>query len=356
MKRCIIGWVVALLCAVSVGVAQEPNAAKPAWEKANPVNPLPKIPLGLDSTWKDIETPPTPECVRLGRWLYYDTRLSADNTISCATCHAPENAFSEMTPVSTGIRGQKGTRKAPSFINEAWTLYPHFFWDGRAASLEEQALGPIENPVEMGNTHINMIETLDRIDGYKPYFVEAFGSEEITKDRVAKAIADYERTRLSGNSAWDRWQKKRDASAVSDVVKQGHELFFGKAGCNQCHLGQNFTDSRFHNLGVGWDPISETFKDEGRYTISAKPEDMGAFKTPGLRDVTKHAPYMHDGSMKTLRETVEHYNKGGNANPHLSPKIQKLNLTEDEITALVEFMKALDGEGYMDTPPAAFPQ
>jgi cytochrome c peroxidase len=332
------------------------DASPPAWEPANPVKPLPAPPLGIDSAFSDLQEPPTPERVRLGRWLFFDTRLSSDNTISCATCHRPEHAFSEPTPVSTGVNGRKGTRKAPSFINQAWTLYPHFFWDGRAASLEEQALGPVENPVEMGNTHEAMIATIEQIAGYRPYFAEAFGSPEITTDRIAKAIADYERTRMSGNSPWDRWRKNRDESAVSSEVKLGHELFFGKAQCNQCHLGQNFTDTKFHNLGVGWDAAIQDFKDEGRYAVTAKPEDRGAFKTPTLRDVTRRAPYMHDGSIKTLREVVEHYNKGGIANPHLSPKIQKLNLSEDEIDALVKFMEALDGEGYMDTAPAAFPQ
>jgi len=171
---------------------------------------------------------------RRGRRLFYDKRLSGDGTLSCSTCHRPENAFSEPTPVSSGIRGQKGLRKAPSFINEAVTLYPHFFWDGRAGSLEDQALGPIANPIEMGSTHESMIETLSRVPGYKPYFKEAFGSEEITKERVARAISDYERTRLSGNSPWDRWRSNRDEKAVSDQVKQGNELFYNKARCNQC--------------------------------------------------------------------------------------------------------------------------
>ena len=158
------------------------------WEAANPLIPLPAPPLGIDETLTELEDPPTPERVRLGRWLFYDTRLSADGTIACVTCHHPENAFSEPTPVSTGIDGQQGGRKAPSFINQAWTLYPHFFWDGRAASLEEQALGPIENPIEMGNTLSGMIENLQGITGYAKYFEEAFGTEGITKERVAKAI------------------------------------------------------------------------------------------------------------------------------------------------------------------------
>lgn len=355
MRRATMAMVVGIACMALLATVGTADPGAPAWEAANPVKPLPEPPLGIDSNFSDLERPPTPERVRLGRWLFFDKRLSSDNTISCATCHRPEHAFSEPTPVSTGINGQKGTRKSPSFVNQAWTLYPHFFWDGRAASLEEQALGPVANPIEMGNTHEAMISTIEKIEGYKPYFEQAFGSAEITKERIAHAIADYERTRLSGNSPYDRWRKQRDESAVSGAVKQGHELFFGKAQCNQCHLGQNFTDSKFHNLGIGWQPADGSFKDEGRYAVSGKDEDKGAFKTPTLRDVTKHAPYMHDGSLETLRDVVVHYNIGGIPNPHLSPKIQKLNLTEEEIDALVEFMKALDGEGYLDAPPSAFP-
>lgn len=329
----------------------------PAWEEANPVRPLPKPPLGIDGTFADLKEPPTPERVRLGRWLFYDTRLSADNTLACASCHNPDNAFSQDTPNSTGIRGQKGGRKSPSFVNQAWTIYPHFFWDGRAASLEEQALGPMANPIEMGNTHEAMVQTLSEVKSYGRYFKEAFGDERITPDRVAKAIADYERTRMSGNSPWDRWQRNKDQTAVSEQVKRGHELFFfGKAACNQCHLGQNFTDSSFHNLGVGWDPVARKFKDEGRFAVTKEEKDRGAFKTPTLRDVSRHAPYMHDGSQKTLREVVEYYNKGGTPNETLDANIKPLNLTPDEVDALVAFMEALDGEGYQDEAPKAFPQ
>ena len=310
----------------------------PPWESANPVRPLPKPPLGTDIEYAALKEPPTPERVRLGRWLFYDTRLSGDGSVSCATCHKPEHAFSERTPVSAGIRGQKGARKAPSFINQAVTLYPHFFWDGRASSLEDQALGPIANPIEMGSSHDVMVATLSGIAGYKPYFAEAFGTPEVTKDRVAHAIADYERTRTSGNSPWDRWRRLRDDSAVSGVVKQGHDLFFGKASCNQCHLGSNFTDSQFHNLGVGWNPKTKTFADEGRFVVTKRAADRGAFKTPTLREVSKHPPYMHDGSIATLREAVELYNRGGDKNPWLDPKVEPLHLTGAEVDALVAFM------------------
>lgn len=344
------GMVALLLVA---GCAKSTDVVAPAGKTTLPGLPTP--PLGITSQLTDLPEPPTPARIVLGRHLFFDKRLSVDNTVSCATCHRPENAFSEPTAVSTGVRGQKGNRKSPGFVNLAWTLYPHFFWDGREASLEGQAKGPIQNPIEMGNTHENVVKTIAAIKGYAPMFDAAFGSTEVNIDKIAKAIADYERTRMSGNSPFDKWQAG-DAKAVSAQVKKGHELFFGKARCNQCHLGQNFTDSLFHNLGVGWDKKTKKFKDEGRVAISKKAEDTGAFKTPGLREVTKHAPYMHDGSMKTLRETVVHYNKGGIKNPHLSPKIEPLKLTNKEVDAVVAFMQSLDGEGYLDKAPDTFPQ
>ena len=334
----------------------ERQAASPEWELGNPIAPLAPPPLGMEDFFAGAKTTPDPKRVRLGRWLFYDTRLSADNSVSCATCHRPEQAFSEPTPVSTGIRGQKGTRKAPTFINQAVTLHPHFFWDGRAGSLEDQALGPIANPIEMGHTPDGMIASLSRIQGYAPYFREAFGSDAITKERVAQAIADYERTRVSGNSPYDRWRFNRDQSAVPASAKLGRDLFFDKAGCVQCHVGSNFTDGKFHNVGVGWDPRRRVCADEGRFIVTKKPEDLGAFKTPTLREVAKRAPYMHDGSVATLREAVEIYNEGGRPNPNLSVRIKPLKLTSAEVDALVAFLESLSGEGYQDKAPARFPQ
>jgi cytochrome c peroxidase len=356
--------------AVALAAACQRPSPPPAWEAANPVRPLPKAPLGISINLASLKDPRgnplppvTPERVRLGRWLFYDRRLSGDASVACSTCHRPENAFSEPTPVSSGIRGQKGKRKAPTLINLATTLYPHFFWDGRAGSLEDQALGPIANPLEMGSSHTSMIATLSKIQSYRPYFKEAFGSDEITKERVAHAIADYERTRMSGNSAYDRWRYAKEDTALSPQAKIGYDLFFNKARCNQCHVGDNFTDNNFHNLGVGWDPKTKTFRDEGRWVVTRgtadegfADSDRGRFKTPTLRDVTKHAPYMHDGSEATLRDVMELYNRGGEKNPYLDPKMVPLKLTPAELDALVEFMKALDGEGYQDTAPNTFPQ
>ncbi len=355
-------------CAFSTPVvAQDATLNVVAWEAANPIKPIADPPLGIGIDKKlpakltDLKDPPTPESVRLGRWLFFDKRLSANDTIACASCHKPEHGFSEPTPVSTGIHDQKGGRKAPSFTNQAFNLLPNFFWDGRAKSLEDQAGGPMINPIEMGNkNHEAVVAKLAGIKSYPKYFKEAFGSEEITIERVTKAIADYERTRMSGNSPWDRW-RAGDNDAVSDDVKKGHRLFFGNAFCNNCHLGQNFTDNQFHNLGVGWDPKTETFADKGRFDFTKKESDTGAFKTPSIRDISKRAPYMHDGSIKTLKEVVKLYSKGGEPNPYLDRKIdrrfaERLDLNDKQIDQLVKFMEALDGEGYQDTAPTAFPQ
>lgn len=347
--------IVGTLALALMGAAHAAVPTPEELDKCNPVKDLPGKILGHDQAVSELPNKPDVKKVRLGRWLYFDKRLSADNTISCATCHEPASGFSQKTPVATGIKGQKGGRKSPSFINAVYAFYPEQFWDGRAKSLEEQAKGPIQNPIEMGNTHEVCSSTIGKIAGYKPYFKEAFGDENVTIDRIAEAIAHYERTRISGNSAWDKWKAAKQ-QPPNPELKLGEELFFGKAKCTACHVGNAFTDSRFHNIGVGYDEKTQTFKDEGRGKISGKKEETGAFKTPGLRDTALHAPYMHDGSMATLEEVVEHYDKGGTPNPYLDPKMEKLNLTAEEKKALVTFMNALTGEGYQDEPPAHFPQ
>jgi cytochrome c peroxidase len=353
-------------------------------DRANPVVPLPTPPLGIEGDLAALPEPPTPETVRLGRWLFFDPRLSVDDTVSCATCHRPEHGFSEPTPVSTGVEGKTGNRKAPPVLNAAFDIEQHRFWDGRAASLEEQAIGPMINPVEMAMPdHDVVVRRVQAIESYRDYFAEAFGDETIDIERIGKALADYERTRFSGNSPWDRWQadpdpedaaidveavtdfvgnvnleelELADGKHVSAQVKLGHYVFFEKAFCNQCHLGPNFTDAQFHNLGVGWDPEANELKDQGRFDATGNDEDRGAFKTPTLREVASRAPYMHDGSVATLREVVDLYDRGGEANPWLSPKITEIGLTEEESEALVAFMEALSGEGYQDDPPAVFPE
>jgi len=298
-----------------------------------------KVPLGLSP---DLQVPPvnpmTREKVELGRVLYYDERLSIAGDVSCATCHDPELGFGDAAPVSTGHEGQKGGRSAPTVINSTYSYLQ--FWDGRAATLEEQALGPIENPIEMGNTLEGMVATLNGIAEYAPLFEAAFGDPEATAERVSHAIASFERTVLSGNSKWDRFMAG-DASAMSEQEQRGWELFKGKAQCTLCHAGQTFSDSDFHNLGVGMD--AET-PDLGRHDVTKDDADRGAFKTPMLRDITKTAPYMHDGSQATLEEVMVFYIAGGEANPWLDAKMKPLDLTEEEVADIIAFMGALDGE------------
>jgi cytochrome c peroxidase len=343
----------AAAAAVATFMSAAAFAQIPPWEEDNPLRPVPRPPRGITTTFDELHEPPTPERVRLGRWLFYDKRLSADGTVACASCHQSDHAFSQSTPVPTGIHGQKGRRKAPSFINLAWTLYPHFFWDGRAGSLEEQALSAIANPTEMDLAPARLAARVGRIPGYRPYFAETFGTAEVTAPRIARAIADYVRTRMSGNSRWDRWTEE---NAIVNKTRRGEVLFFGKARCNQCHLGQNFTDSRFHNTGIGWDAKGGGFSDTGRFAVTKVEADHGAFKTPTLREVSRHAPYMHDGSVPTLRDVVLHYDRGGNPNPHLDPKIEPLHLTQAEVATLVDFLEGLAGEGWADTAPATFPR
>lgn len=331
----------------------------------NPIRPNAPAPFGMEEFFKEAPQPPLPSRVRLGRWLFYDKRLSADGTLSCATCHRPEHAFSEPTAVPAGIGGQRGRRKTPSIINLAARtmlppppsdLGPSFFWDGRAASLEAQVLMPIAEPTEMGLDHPAMVARLSGIAGYRRYFREVSGSDTVTAHHVAAALADYVRTRVSGNAPFDRWSYARDAKAMSEQAKLGFDIFSFKGRCGVCHVGFNFSDGRFHNLGVGWNEKSQAFADVGRAAVSHLPRDRGAFKTPGLRDVSKHAPYMHDGSLATLRDVVEFYNRGGIANPTRSARLVPLKLTPEEIDAVVAFLHTLDGEGYQDSPPRHYPR
>jgi len=347
-----------------------PPAVRQLWESDNPLRAIPASPLGPGLELSRLPVPPTPKRVRLGRWLFFDARFSRDGTLSCASCHLPEHAFSSNAAVATGIDGQRGTRKIPTIVNLAamperprnFETEPRagpFFWDGRAASLERQALEPIANPIEMGSSHAQMERTLSRIDGYRPYFAEAFGDPRITRDRVARALADYERTRMSGNSPFDRWRTGKDHGAVSAEVKRGFDLFTGKAQCARCHPGPLFTDAGFHNLGIGWNAATRTFADQGRHAVtrgSVMQADPGTFKTPTLREVSRRAPYMHDGSIATLREVVEFYNRGGIPNPDLDNRIAPRGLSDDEIDAIVAFLKSLDGEGWQDVAPTHFPR
>lgn len=318
--------------------------------KKAPVKGVP-VPLGLLPIQWPEDNPYSLEKVELGKLLYFDVRLSADGSVACANCHHPKFAFTDSSPVSTGIRGQKGGRSAPTVFNRAYSLAQ--FWDGRAASLEDQAKGPMANPIEMGNTHAAIVSRLQEIGGYRALFEKAFGTPEITIDQVAKAIATFERTVLSGNSPYDRY-KAGDKKAMNRQQVRGLDVFVNKAKCDQCHEGINFTTNAYHNLGVGMDKANP---DPGRFAVTKDPKDWGAFKTPTLREIANTAPYMHDGSLKTLDDVVEFYNKGGTPNKNLDEKIKPLHLSEQDKKDLVAFLKSLNGEGWQAIEiPKKFPE
>jgi len=313
-----------------------------------------KIPFGLEETAVVIpaNNPLTKEKIELGRILFFDKRLSADNTIACANCHMAKFAFTDGMPVSTGIRGQKGGRSAPVSFNRVFSSAQ--FWDGRAATLEDQSIGPFTNPIEHGFSKYDMmIAKMKKIPGYKKLFMEVF-SEEITIGNVGKAIASFQRTVLSGNSPADRFDQGQEASAISPAAQHGLTLFREKARCTKCHSGFNFTDEKFHNLGIGWD---DNKVDLGRYMVTGNAEELGAFKTPTLREISRSAPYTHDGRFKTLEEVVNFYNKGGVKNPHQDPLILPLELTDQEKSDLVQFLRTLNGEGWQHVKePESFPK
>jgi cytochrome c peroxidase len=334
------------------------------------------LPLGLSLGANQItgltENPLTRAKIELGRQLYFDGRLSSDGTISCASCHDPQQGYAAHTQFGIGVGGQMGNRNSPVSFNRI--VSGAQFWDGRAASLEEQAKGPIANPIEMANTHEAAIETISQIEGYRVQFDAVFGPDSINIDNVAKAIASFERTIVTGPAPYDYYavlepflkqfpseedrealkedapevyasyvQAKADSEAhpLSESAIRGKEIFFtDKGNCTACHVGANFTDEKYHNLGVGMDADSP---DLGRFAVSQDEKDQGAFKTPTVRNVELTAPYMHDGSQKTLEEVIDWYAKGGHPNPHLSEKMKKLELTDQDKADLLAFLKSLTG-------------
>jgi cytochrome c peroxidase len=326
------------------------------------------------------------EKATLGEKLFFDKRLSADGTVSCATCHDPASAFSGRDAVTTGVSNEKGLRNAPTLLNSvARTSY---FWDGRAATLEEQAKQPLLNTNEMGmKTEAALVQRLSAIDAYRRGFRRVFPREGITLDTISKAIAAYERTLISRNSPFDRFLTG-DGSAITERQKQGWKLFKGKARCVECHTHSTaspfFSDERFYNTGIGANDVTfgmllkradelrdkskharhdsiilahdPHFSDLGRFLITLEPRDLAAFKTPTLRDVELTGPYMHDGSIRTLLDVVRFYNKGGSKNPKLDEKITPLNLSEEEMNAIVEFLRSLTSDEVLRLMQSSKPQ
>ena len=340
---------------------------------ANPKNAVelePVLPLGLSQGAAQIDrvgldkNPLTRAKIELGRQLYFDPRLSVDATVSCASCHNPTEGYSANTKTGVGVRGQLGGRNSPVSFNRI--LSGPQFWDGRADSLEAQAIGPIQNPIEMGFTHEGVVKRLGEMPVYKKQFEKIFG--DLTIDRVGQAIAAFERVLVTAPSPYDHNEQLQSFAALdpddiaedqdlaakyaaakaavaaqpmSEEAKRGREIFFSEKGnCTACHVGANLADENYHNIGIGMDKPEP---DVGRFAVTKDPADTGAFKTPTVRNVALSAPYMHDGSVATLEEVVEWYDKGGHPNPHLSAKIRPLKLSAQEKADLVEFMKACTG-------------
>jgi cytochrome c peroxidase len=344
-------------------VAVEPDAGAMPIGRVITIKP----PLGLPPVPVPADNPVTQETVDLGHRLFFDTRLSLDNTVACASCHLPNVAGASSEQFARGVGRQLGTRNVPSVFNAAYNATQ--FWDGRATSLEQQVEGPVENPVEMAHSITGVERRLAGDPSYVRLFEAAFGPGRITRTMIGKSIAAYERTLLSGNSPFDRYYYGGDKKALSASAIRGLKLFttipLDQPSCANCHRifpnGATLAEARFHNTGVAWDTNTRTVKDPGRAAITGKPQDSGAFRTPTLRNVALTAPYMHDGSMKTLEEVVDFYFKGGVHNPYISGALpghfDELALTIPEADRpqakadLIEFMKSLTGE----TPANAGP-
>jgi len=311
----------AVLC-LPVRSAKEPSA------ETSLLGPMP-IPA---------DNPLTPEKIALGKQLFFDTRLSSDRTVSCATCHNPDESWADRSRVSTGVGHKMGKRNSPTILNAGYSI-PQF-WDGRAIYLEKQAVGPVENPLEMDLPMPQLLARLDASPGYRRQFVAIFGAEA-TAANVAKAIASFERTITNPDSPYDRYLMG-DERAMSPAALRGRKLFEStRLGCANCHSGAYFSDSEYHNLGIGYS--SGKYADVGRYDVTKDPKDMGAFRTPTLRNVAVTPPYMHDGSLATLTDVIDLYDRGGIPNPNLDKGVKPLRLTQTEKSELVEFLKSLTG-------------
>lgn len=365
-----------------------------AWldEPSNHLPLVPALPVGLDAGAGDVRgldgAPLTRAKVELGRQLFFDPRLSRDGTVSCATCHDPDHGYASPDPVAIGIEGRRGRRNAPTVLNRL--VSDRQFLDGRAESLEAQALGPMASDLEMGAPHEATVRRLRGIEAYRMQFERVFDRERadggVTIENAARALAAFQRTLLTGPSPWDHHERlvrfeaafaeeladgedpdlraehaelrqAADEAPLSEVAERGAALFFGeRARCSRCHVGANFTDERYHNLGAGMERLAELREDEpvpseleatidwGRYEATGRDADRGAFKTPTLRNVAQTAPYLHDGSLATLAEVVAWYAGGGQDNRYRSPLIEPLDLDAGEQADLVAFLRALTGE------------
>jgi cytochrome c peroxidase len=308
------------------------------WDMTAVLDSMRELPAGLGALpalTVPAGNPQTPQKIALGKALFFDKQLSGDRSISCATCHDPEKGFSDGKPRAIGFNGKELPRHSPTVLNAAYNSLQ--FWDGRAASLEEQARGPIGSPAEMNLAdEAELTRRLQADPRYQGKFQQIFG-EGPSLNNVAKAIAAYERTLVTRNSRFDQYALG-NKKVLTHQEKVGLSLFVGKARCSQCHSGPNFTDNKFYNLGVA------EARDAGRYASTNQTDDLGAFKTPGLRDLARHAPYMHDGSLATLEAVIDYYDRGGDEAKNKSKLLLKLDLPREEKRALLAFLTTLNGE------------
>ena len=328
--RSLLKLLAAMLAAVALHAAAAPEPKSYVRDEAPPV------PADNAVTYARVE---------LGKRLFFDPRLSGSGWISCATCHNPALGWGDGLPTAIGHGMKTLKRHTPTILNSAYNKRQ--MWDGRFATLEEQALGPISSADEMNMDIAEMVKRLKSINGYQVLFDLAYPGEGISDRTVAKAIASFERTIVSRTSPFDRWQSG-ERGAVSPAVKRGFELFRGKANCVACHDGAHFSDDGFHNVGVLQYPGVD---DPGRFAKVAVKVMKGAHKTPSLRDVAYTAPYMHNGAYATLREVVEMYSRGGDATENLDPNIRKLDLTPSEIDDIVAFLESLAGDPVVVAAP-----
>jgi cytochrome c peroxidase len=355
--RVVALWAAVLSCLLSLMGLGWGRAGTPA-----DIGPLPPLPIPEDNLL-------TPEKVELGKWLFFDPRLSGDGSLACVSCHRPDRAWTTNTPLSPAYPTTMERRNSQTLVNVAYIKA--LTWDGRAGALEKQALGAIQNPLHLNQNLDLLVEKLKAIPAYEKRFQRVFGTTVIP-DVLAKALAAFERTLVSRNAPFDRYVNG-DRQAMSEGALRGMALFKGRARCILCHNGPNFTDSQFHHLGVPDTPFSadplvqaairfdakrmnvpdyQSVKDDlGRYLVTKEEKDRGAFKTPSLRHVTQREPYMHNGVFHSLEEVIDFYDRGGGAVAGKSPLIQPLGLTAEEKRDLLVFLQALTGELPIVTPP-----
>ena len=296
--------------------------------------PLPRtVPLGLERELDDAALPPA-ELAALGRRLFFDAQLSADQSVSCASCHRPEHGFADPRARSVGVGGAESPRNAPALLNRV--LGDRFTWDGKAATLEEQAAMPLENPGEMNLPPAQAAARLAADASYRAQFEAVFGAGP-DADNLTRALAAFVKALTYGDTPYDRFNAG-DVAALTPAERSGLWVYESRGRCWRCHGGHNFSDELFHNTGVG---VTDEQPEEGRFAVTSDEGERGAFKTPTLRGLAETAPYMHDGSLATLEEVVEFYRKGGHPNPRLSPLIESLDLTDTDTANLVAFLKAL---------------